>query len=215
MIGSDVAQSLSQEVPLSETANQQPNNNHMDSNANATEANAAETDNSAMRVSFVVENPESHIEDKTVASFCQLLAVGKDNRQQQQPEHTDGDTVAAHSNSSSLSSSSSIQSQSNTDANMQSDLPPPNNNDIKDDASDDCSWKEPEEDDDKEEDFFKYGSKRWPTAINEFTASEMILTTAFPHVFILGNAYKRAAGKMKEKHLKHLLHQFHKVPSTD
>ena len=97
--------------------------------------------------------------------------------------------------------------------------PTAGNNDLDDSSvdTDYSNWPGPEDDneDDDDDDFEKYGSKRWPKAINEFTASEMVLTTAFPHVFLLGRAYGRAAGKMKEKHLKHMLHQFHKVPSMD
>ena len=58
-------------------------------------------------------------------------------------------------------------------------------------------------------------SKRLPGALNEFLGKDFVLTTAFPHVFMLGKAHKRPVGKYSQAQLRHLLHQFTLVPSRD
>ena len=218
-IGSDVAQSQSRELPIS---------------PGTTTAPAADNDTSedhedtAMRYSLVLENPEVAIEDEHVSKFRNFYSMGKTvlERQEEEDDSPPQDDDDA-STASGTDASNAGSSMAPTPANIAGTASPPptfnqtapsatnNNSDDSSVDTDYSNWPGPEEDDDDDDDFEKYGSKRWPKAINEFTASEMILTTAFPHVFILGYAYKRAAGQMKEKHLKHLLHQFHKVPQMD
>jgi len=49
--------------------------------------------------------------------------------------------------------------------------------------------------------------------MNEFDSSDRIITTSFPHVFLLGHAYGRSTGNWSAVQQRHLLGQFTLVPA--
>lgn len=51
--------------------------------------------------------------------------------------------------------------------------------------------------------------------LSDFTTDDLGIGTAFPHVFMLGRAYKRAPGSLSVAQRSHLLNQFHLTPSKD
>ena len=60
-----------------------------------------------------------------------------------------------------------------------------------------------------------YCAARGMMPLSDFTNDDTLLGTAFPHVFLLGHAYKRAPGSLSVAQRSHLLHQFHLTPSRD
>ncbi len=70
------------------------------------------------------------------------------------------------------------------------------------------------DDEDEDENILK-GTTRFPDKVNEFLAKDTALTATFPHIFTLGQSYKRAVGKLSTGQVHHLLHQFTMVPSQD
>jgi len=49
--------------------------------------------------------------------------------------------------------------------------------------------------------------------VNEFDSSDQIITTSFPHVFLLGHAYGRSTGNWSAVQRRHLLGQFTLIPA--
>jgi len=66
---------------------------------------------------------------------------------------------------------------------------------------------------DKEE-YDKAKSFRSQSPINEFTEGEHGLVAAFPHVFMLGKAYKKNVSNLTTKDCTHLLMQVSAVPAS-
>ena len=209
-IGSDIAQSQTCEVQATNNENrEQQGSGDLDTT----------TDDQAIRYSYVLDNPEAHLENDQIRNFRELYAIGElviEDKQGGPRYETKRDSDDASSANGSSRTNESNQEES--DARDVQD----GQNEQDDDISEATNWSDwavPDEhnDDDESPDvsFEKYGARRWPKPVNEFIASEMVLTTAFPHVFILGKGYGRAAGKMTQEQMRHLLHQFHMVPSTD
>ena len=198
-IGSDVAQTQTAELP-------QENSIEPQENSVEQPASDLESGTTSMRVSYVLSNPETHLEDADLERYRCLNAIGKIVLDEATGSNTgfnnrmDEDSV--QDNDSSANSTATTQHDENTE----------DDNSI---ASDWENWTMPEQfNDDEGDDYFqKYGSTRLPDAINEFAEKEQVLTMSFPHVFIRGKAYGR--GKMSQEQYRHLLHQFHMVPSKD
>ena len=202
-IGSDVAQSQSCEVPFDRDPPHREtpaaNSGRHDNQRNPTPPNATDE---TMQISYVLDNPAAFVEDKGIRNFQILNAIGK----------------------------ATVSDAHNQESRIINQIPPgmehndAGSNDQDDDNScdDNTNWSEfaasldiGEDDVDPDDEIRKFGCKRYPDKVNEFTSKEYVLTASFPHVFMLGRAYKRAAGKMTHAQMHHLLHQFHMTPSKD
>ncbi|KAL7549323.1 hypothetical protein ACHAWF_017111 [Thalassiosira exigua] len=64
------------------------------------------------------------------------------------------------------------------------------------------------------EEYNQAKSYRSEYPVNEFERGDYGLVAAFPHVFMLGTAYKKAIGNINEEDCRHLLMQFTAVPSS-
>ena len=187
-IGSDVAQTQTTEVQRNNIVNQQDENGER------------ERHKSAMRVSYVLDNVQTHLEDAKLEAFRSLNAIAntvlEGDEERLSINQQDDDTC------------------NNSNTTLQA------YEEDRDDISTEPDWDNWTMPDDLKEDegedyFQKYGSRQLPDAINEFTEKEKVLTMSFPHIFIRGKAYGRCAGKMSQEQYRHLLHQFHMVPSRD
>ena len=233
-IGSDVAQTQTSEVLV-------PDGVALEHNVDASDTACAGDE--SMRYSYVLQNPEAHLENETIQKFRSLhaiskIALDKEAREQPiipeldplEPASTDDGELSQGASKSTTSSnknstntkSSAVVSLGNSDGTDSIDSNPACANEEDDDTTSDDDTAETDwsncpvpDDIDDMDNLDRHGARRWPDAVNEFVATEMVLTTAFPHVFTLGKAYGRAAGKMTHDMLRHLLHQFHMVPSKD
>ena len=61
----------------------------------------------------------------------------------------------------------------------------------------------------------QFTTARGEMPMNDFRKDDKGLGTAFPHVFMLGFAYKRSPGSLSPMQRFHLLSQFHQTPSSD
>jgi len=64
-----------------------------------------------------------------------------------------------------------------------------------------------------EEEHLIVTSIRGHDPVNDFDKTDKVITTSFPHVFLLGRAYGRATGNWTEVQRRHLLGQFTLVPA--
>ena len=61
----------------------------------------------------------------------------------------------------------------------------------------------------------KAATARSDFPLSDFDNMDKGLSTSFPHVFMLGTAYKKSPGGLSDTQRFHLLNQFHSVPSKD
>ncbi|CAB9503076.1 Inherit from KOG: DNA helicase [Seminavis robusta] len=58
-------------------------------------------------------------------------------------------------------------------------------------------------------------TRRSDDILSDFATDDVGISTSFPHIFMLGVAYKKAPGRLSHDERNHLLNQFHNMPSRD
>ena len=209
-IGSDVAQSQHAEVVP----------------GGAVPAGTSESDDmhTSMRYTYVMTDPTRHLEDDNLMRFAQLNAMEKAVTPEHERVALKEAARAGKVNSTEESAHVRGETAEEAGENGASAVDEGSDDNVSVSTEDTAYWASYDGFEQfyghKEEEHVDYESgilhsKRLPGALNEFLGKDLVLTTTFPHVFMLGKAYRRAVGKYSQAQLRHLLHQFTMVPSRD